>query len=510
MLASTLVSPRSSPRFVLLSALAGAILTQSPSALAQTTQTETTDPVERLLDTPPLDRNLWGVVLTDPAGTILFRRNAQRLFMPASNAKIIVSSAAAALLDPTFTVATSVYSAMPIRDGVLQGDLILYGRGDPTMSRRCYDIDKSRAGVCDDDPLDRFRTLARQMTQRGIRVVAGDLIADGSYFEPTVVHPTWETADLTWWYAAPVSGLGFNDNAIDVRANPGATVGEPGTLTLYPDLQEIVVENRTRSVPSDSARTFDLRWDPDSPWHLVATGDIPLGRQIPTAYVAVPDPNRFAGLAFATALTEAGIKLSGVIRTTDDSLATRDARLLAPIATVESRPLADWIFPILNTSQNWFAEMLVKQLGKQRASEGSWDAGLRVERRWLIDEVGVDSTQFALRDGSGLSALSLITPRALAQTLGYIRQHPRWTVFARGLPRSGSPGSLRDRFGGTALAGRVVGKTGSISRVNTLSGFIERPGQSPLIFSVMANHHLQSGPAMIAHIDRVVAALARR
>jgi D-alanyl-D-alanine carboxypeptidase/D-alanyl-D-alanine-endopeptidase (penicillin-binding protein 4) len=174
---------------------------------------------------------------------------------------------------------------------------------------------------------------------------------------------------------------------------------------------------------------------------------------------------------------------------------------------VTSRPLKDWIFPILNTSQNWFAEMLLKQLGRRFGKAGSWDEGIAVERRFLIDSVGADSTQFSLSDGSGLSSINLISPLTFTKVLRFIRRHPHYPVFEAGLPQSGKPGSLRDRFMGTPLEGRVRAKTGSISRVNTLSGFIELADGHTLTFSVEANNHLQPYNAMLRQIDSVVVAM---
>ena len=192
-----------------------------------------------------------------------------------------------------------------------------------------------------------------------------------------------------------------------------------------------------------------------------------------------------------------------------DSTRYAAARAAPPLAEVTSRPLEDWIFPILNTSQNWYAEMLLKQLGKRFGRAGSWPEGLAVERRFLIDSVGVDSTQISLTDGSGLSSVNLVSPLAFTQLLRFIRRHPHWPVFAAGLPQSTKAGSLHDRFRGTPLEGRVRAKTGSIGRVNALSGFIELPSGRTLTFSVEANHHTLPGREMIAQIDSVVLDMAR-
>jgi len=439
---------------------------------------------------------------------VLYERNAERLFMPASNTKLIVAATAASMLSGDWTVTTSVYTTGPVVDGVVQGDLVLYGRGDPTLSRRCYAADTTLAGVCVEDPLEPLRRLAHDLAAKGIRAVDGNLVGDGSYFEPTLVHPAWETYDLNWWYAAPVSGLGFNDNAIDITYVPGDRVDAPPSITFDPDFGDVSISNQARTSPRGTRRTIDF-FRTVGTLAVWAEGDLPLGTRERTEYFALPDPNDFTARAFRAALAEEGIAVAGATSSTTDSLRFRHARESAPLAELESRPLRDWLFPILNTSQNWFAEMLLKQLGKQFGEGGSWRAGIEVERRFLIDSVGIDSTQFSLTDGSGLSGSNLVTPSAFAQLLTYMQSHPNFEVFVAGLPESGSRGSLISRFLGTPLEGQVRAKTGSISRVNTLSGYIDRPDGTPLVFSVMANHHTQGFTAMTRYIDSVVVDMGR-
>ena len=200
--------------------------------------------------------------------------------------------------------------------------------------------------------------------------------------------------------------------------------------------------------------------------------------------------------------------MSGTIRSTTDSLATLPARQTPPLAETTSRPLRDWIFPILNTSQNWYAEMLLKQLGRQFGTSGSWEEGLMLERGVLIDSMGIDSTLFSLADGSGLAARNLVAPLVFARLLQYMRGAPGYSTFIAGLPQSGNTGSLKRRFIGTPIEGKVRAKSGSIARVNTLSGYLELPGRT-LTFSVLANNHALGGRQMLAQIDSVVVALAK-
>ncbi len=467
--------------------------------------------LDRRLDTPPFDRSLWGVAVVDHTGKLLYGRNERRLFTPASNTKLVVTAVAAALLPPDFTVRTGVYAAGPLVAGVLRGDLVLYGRGDPTFSRRCYASDSLLAGACDRDPFARLRLLADTLKARGVRQVEGDVVGDGSWFEAASLHPGWELFDLNWWYAAPVTALAFNDNSLDFVWQPGVRVGAPALISMWPDLGEVAFENRTVTVPAggetDIGDRFFRRPGTAEVW---AEGTVAIDRAPRTEYFAVADPNLFAARALRQALADAGIAVTGTTRSTADSALYAEARARRPLAETVSRPLRDWVFPILNTSQNLFAEMLLKQLGKRFGRGGSWVEGLEVERRFLIDSVGIDSTEFDLSDGSGLSSANLISPLGFVRLLRFIRAHPRYPTFAPGLPQAGGTGSLRTRFVGTPLAGRVRAKSGSIAGVNTLAGYIERPGGRPLTFAVELNHHAQSSRAVLAAIDSVVVEMDRR
>ncbi len=462
------------------------------------------------LDLPPLDRHHWGVAVLDPAGRLLFGRNADRLFVPASNAKLVVTATATALLNPAGSIRTPVYAGGPIRDGTLAGDLILAGAGDPSWSRRCFGLDTLTPGVCDTDPFGRLRPVASALKRRGIVRIAGAVVGDGSAFESTLTHPTWETDDLIWAYAAPVSALGFNENAVVATVRPGP-VGGAATIDLAPDLGALTIDNRVTTVAEGEPTAVTWTRSPDGVT-AVATGTIRSGHSGDRSQLAVVDPNRYAALALARVLADSGIVVLGGVSATTDPAANAAARRAAPIAEIESRPIRDWIFPILNVSQNWVAEMLLKQLGLRFGGRGSWQAGLAVERRFLIDSAGVDSTQFILHDGSGLSAKNAVTPLAFARLLGFIRTHPRFPAFAAGMPRSGSMGSLRNRFLGTPVAERVFAKTGSIGQVNSLSGYLfdRNPSRPPCrIFSIQANTHGLGGRTMIQAIDSVVVEIGR-
>jgi D-alanyl-D-alanine carboxypeptidase/D-alanyl-D-alanine-endopeptidase (penicillin-binding protein 4) len=307
-----------------------------------------------------------------------------------------------------------------------------------------------------------------------------------------------------------VSGLGFHDNSIDFTWAPGIAPGAPALISYSPDLEEIVFENRTVTVPAGGVTDIGNRFfrvpGTDRVW---AEGTVAMDRAPHVESFAVTDPNRWAARALRQVLAETGIAVAGATRSTTDSMLYRQARAAQPLAEVAGRPVRDWIFPILNTSQNWFAEMLLKQLGKRLGRAGSWEEGLQVEARFLTDSLRIDSTEFALKDGSGLSPENLVSPWALTQLLRAIRAHPHYSAFAAGLPVAGGVGSLRTRFVGTPLEGRVRAKTGSIGRVNALSGYIERPDGRWLTFSIQVNHHTQSTTTVLAAIDSLVGEMGR-
>jgi len=462
-----------------------------------------------LLDQPPFDRASWGVFVQDDGGRVLYQRNADRFAVPASNTKLVVTATAAVLLPPGYRVRSSLYVSGRVQAGVLDGDLVLYGRGDPTWSQRCFGVDTLAAGACDSTftVVDR---LADSIAARGIRRITGKVVGDGSYFEPTLVHPAWNAWDLNWWYAAPVSGLGFHDNSVDFHIAPGAAVDAPPAITWSPDLGMFTFENRARTVSADSGTTIgDNFFRAPGTMDVWAEGTVALSRPAWIESFALPDPNRYAARALEAALQRRGIAVQGGTASTTDSLTYAAARAQPPLAEYLGRPLDDIIFPILNTSQNWFAEMLLKILGREFRGEGSWNAGLDVERRFLSDSVGIDSTAFALEDGSGLAAGNLITPRAFVRLLAYMRHHPKAAPFLAALPKSGQPGSLQRRFVGTPFEGRVTAKTGSIDRVNSLSGFLDRPNGRTYVFSVVANAHAVRYRDMLAQIDSVVVEIGK-
>ena len=452
--------------------------------------------IDSILARPQLARAQWGIEVRDAStGRTLYARNASRHMIPASNLKLIVAAAAAHHLDPDYRFRTSLYAAGPVRDGTLEGDLVLYGRGDPMISARFF---PSRTAV--------LEMMADSLLARGIRRISGGVVADESWMDREYVRPDWEADDLLWWYAAPVGALGLNDNSIDFRIEPGASAGAPARITGSPASGAWTLVNASRTVARGRPHTFDLERGA-APGAVRAVGQIPLGAAVDTESFAVDDPARFTGTVFREVLERKGIEVvRNAVRVVSDPAASTVAGATA-IVEWRSPPLPQAVGPVLMNSQNWFAELLVKTLGREVRGEGSWSAGLAIEREFLTRVVGIDSADFVLRDGSGLSARNQVTPRALVQLLDYVRRTPRQAMVRAALPLSGAQdGSLRSRL--TDLRGRVAAKTGYIGGVDSLSGFVTMPDGRVIIFCIIANETGQPSARMKAGIDEVVRAIA--
>src|SRR5438046_9437849 len=234
--------------------ISSSVAAQTPAARPRTAPLKGSleQRLAQLIDAPPFNRATWGIYVVDDRGRVLYQRNADRFYVPASNTKLVVRAAAAVLLPADYRVTTSVYANGKVDSGVLYGDLVVYGRGDPTWSEWCFSVDSLAPGACD-SAFTAVDAIADSIRARGLRRVTGKLVGDGSYFEPVLVHPAWNAWDLNWWYAAPVSGLGFHDNSVDFHIAPGAAVDQPPTITWSPELGLFTFENRARTAPADPA-----------------------------------------------------------------------------------------------------------------------------------------------------------------------------------------------------------------------------------------------------------------
>lgn len=454
--------------------------------------------VRAVIDTPPLHRTHWGVLVYDPrADRALVSINPEKHFVPASNNKLLVSAAALAILGADWRYRTTVeaFGGSPESPDVLW----LAGAGDPTMSKRFYD-----------EELTAIETLADRITGAGVRSVNGALIIDASRFDSTLVNGSWEVGDLDWYYAAPVAAVGASEGAIPMRIAPGS-VGQPARIETLTPRGLVTVRNRIRTVPADTDDDWSVRRLPGDT--LVFTGTLHAGASPDTEWVAVHDPAAYVGRALLLALETRGVRVARGVRVVYDSAAAAALRtelgnrLLG--VEIQSPPMRAVVQGVLEPSQNWIAETLLKTLGAEGGEGGSWRGGLTVLERFLVDEVGIDSLALNMRDASGLSAQNLVTPEALVRLLAYARLQPWGVAYVDALAAPGEDDSTLERRL-LAYRGRVFAKTGTIANVNSLSGYVITDAGDELVFSVLTNGSGLPASRVRGAIDRIVEAIAKQ
>lgn len=442
----------------------------------------------------------WGVyVVALDTNETLYTRDAGRRFLPASNLKLYSTALALARLGPQYRWRTSVYAtSVPDRRGLVAGDLVVYGRGDPTISAR----------FAGNDPLARIEQLASRIVDAGVRKVAGDLVADESYFAGPRLGSGWEWDDLQWGYGAEVSALSVADNVLEAEITPAERAGQPCKITLEPSTGVVRILNRTRTSPkggvsdlgiyrAEGSNTFDV-------W-----GHLPVGAEPFKADLAVHDPAALFGSLLRAALERRGVAIAGRVRSVDAR--AREQHPFAPeaareLAFLESDPLADVVRETNKESQNLYAELLFRTAGRvaDPADAKAADAAGSAALAGLLAEAGIDATSVAIVDGSGLSRHNLVTPEATVRLLAYVRSRPYGDVFVASLPEAAADGTLERRFANTPAAGRVRAKTGTLADVSTLAGYLTTRSGRLVAFAIMVNNAPEGAQILRRAIDAIV------
>lgn len=439
-------------------------------------------------------------------GRVLTEHQSSARFVPASNQKILVTASALSIRGPEWRFVTELRVPGATNHGgssreSVAGDLIVCGSGDPTWSRR---FAEASPGDGTPSPLDH---LAAQVGASGVRSVPGRLIVDASQWDSLRVPDSWMAGDLAWGYAATGGVVSVDEGSVEVIVD-GRVGGHHAEVTTVPERWTGRVTDHVDVVAaSDSAR---IRAQPLSGGRWSIQGRIRRG-VVDTLSLAVPDPIADAGRALARALADHAIPvMGGVLVDWTGDAAGRACSEGQVVASTRSAPLIDIVGAILKPSQNWIAEQVVRSLAEERepfAPRGSRSGGLARMKSELADVFGVDTARVDLRDGSGLSAYNLVTPRALVRVLREAAGMEWGAAYRASLAEPGEVDStLDDRLGG--LGGRLFAKTGTITHVNSLSGYLVRDDGSEVVFSVLTNVSGRSSREVRRAIDRWVRALA--
>lgn len=429
------------------------------------------------------------LVVSLDRGDTLFAREADRLYTPASNRKVLTAAHALHRLGPDYRFVTPLVATGPVDGDTLFGDLVLVGRGDPDL------VTVDLAALVD--------TLA----DRGVRVVAGDVRADASWFDAVEWGPGWMWDDGPYWYWPYISALTLNDNTVTVRVSPGTRAGQPPVVALDPPTSYVRLEiDAVTSADTVPDLDVDRHWTPVKENVIDVTGAIPLETDSIVAVRSVEDPALYAATVLSELLAARGIEVAGEVRHGPLEGAAADT-----IARHISDSLAASVRNFLKVSDNLTGEQLVKTLGAETAGPpGSWDSGLAAERSFLASEVGVDTTAVRLADGSGVSRYNLVTAGQIVAVLRYMAGcQDLFPAFRDALPIAGVDGTLEERMVGTPAEAVARAKTGSLSGVTTLSGYVPAADGERLAFSVLMEFFTGSTDARRALQDSIVVELRR-
>ncbi len=456
-----------------------------------------------------------GLLIVEPlSGDTLYSHNAGKLFMPASNMKLLTSSTSLVQLGANYRFTTSFLSSASVVDGVLRGDLVIAGHGDPSVS------DAMQGG----DAMKPLRAAAESLSAHGIREIAGSIVKGGNAFPDTTIGE-WDWTNLETTSGAAIDELMFNEGFARVTVYGGDKPGDSVRVVTGPSrtAPRVVAEFVTvdpATMPAPAARpgapagaagrfggsrsgmvrgTTDMR------------GAVPVVRlrgwvapkDSVKAQLTIRDPASAWLQAFVEALSDKGITVRGtIVRTPDAAL---DG--LKPIFSLTSAPLSDVLARFLKPSQNQIGELLLHTLGLEKAGVGSADSGRRVVERQML-AFGADSNGFAVRDGSGLSRHDYVTPETFVKILDAMRKRDDFKIFYDALPIGGVDGTIGSRMKNTPAQGNVHAKTGTVDRSHSLTGYVTTADGKMLLFSFQHNNYTTANQQVERVQDWIAAQLA--
>ena len=450
--------------------------------------------LSRIFGNPAFGRMQWAVAVQSLAsGETVYSENASKLMMPASNMKILTLAAAAERLGWDYTYETTLLTAAPVVGGVLKGDLIVVGTGDPTIGGRGGSATRV------------FEDWADRLRAAGLTEITGRIVADARAFDRETLGAGWSWDYLGAGYAAGVSALQFNESVADVVIKPGMSAGQPAVVEVRPIESGLIADSRVTTSAGGEPDVEISRLAGSN--RLVVRGTVPVGARDVVRAATVDRPALYFARILREALVARGIRVGGAAGEYEDVYPVPPTEPTRVLLAHQSAPLSEFARVLMRVSQNQYAETLLRTLGA-RSGTGTAEAGRAVVGE-VLDGWEIPRDAYLQVDGSGLSRYNYVCAETLVKILRQMYGDPRHKeLFVATLPIGGQDGSIARRFVGTAAAGNVRAKTGSISNVRALSGYVTSADGEPLVFSIIANNFTAPQSAIDAATDEAVVRLA--
>jgi len=460
-------------------------------------QTQIQRDLSAIFSASPVDHSFWGVsVRSLKTGEVIYSHNPARLQTPASTQKVITSAVAAERLGWDYRYWTKIYATGPMSgEGDLDGDLVVVSNGDPSINPR----QPERWGALD--------AWAKDLHAKGLRRIGGQLIGDDNAFAEPGFGIGWAWDDLVLGYGAAVGALQYNENQIELMIGPGQTAGDRAIISVSPPGSGIVLSHAVTTVAEGQPSRISLDRLPGSNV-LTVSGQIAVGARPTTAYAAAPNPTILYLNALREALARNGIFVGGSSLDIDEARVKPDVSKATLMLADQSPTIGSMIDVCLKWSHNLYAETLLHSVAPP-GSEATAATSLGVVRETLATW-GVSTDLYIARDGSGLSRNDYVAPDALIGVLTRMWNDPRHREnFRSALPQSAVSGSLANRMKNSPAAERVWAKTGSMSNVRSLAGYVMTTNNEPLVFAFMATGFRVPTSQIDAAMEEALARLVR-
>ncbi len=441
---------------------------------------ELQDDLESLLDNKQFDNSFIGIsVIAPETNEVLFQKNENKNFIPASNEKLLTTATALRYLGADYKFQTRIYlDGDKTETGEFNGDIYIRGFGDPSLSNYFYE-----------NPFQIFHYFTKILDSLGIKIINGDIIGDDNFFDDLFYAPGWQLDDIIYPYSAQINALSILDNKVEITIESGLNVGEATTMSVYPDIKYVNVTNQVLTSESEEATNIyavkDAFTNDIKIYGNISYDSVSLAKH--SLSVSIYNPTLFFLYVFKDYLDKNNISHKGALADIDDLEYLPDYTFFEQNFIYFSPKLSEIIKIINRESHNLAAEMLLKTIARETSGFGSTSDGIEQVKKYL-EKIGLSSDKIFIVDGSGLSRLNMLTPSLLTSVLNNLYKSEHRNLFWSSLAAPSENGTMKRRLTKSAAAKRVRAKTGTMNNVSTISGYVKSRDDEIIIFSVLVNN----------------------